>query len=73
MMTWLGTLKEQWLRFAHVLGRINTAILLTVLYLAVVTPIGILFRALGRSPLRRKGSGSAWIERSVVSGLDKPF
>jgi hypothetical protein len=66
-------LKEQWLRLAHFLGRINTAILLTVVYLAVITPIGLLFRAFGRSPLRGKGSGSSWIEHPGASGLDKPF
>lgn len=69
----LSRLKEQWLRFAHVLGRLNTAIVLTVLYLALMTPLGLLFRAAGRSPLRRKGPGSTWTERSVASGLDRPF
>ncbi len=33
-----------WMGFAHVLGRINTAIILTLVYLVVLTPLAVLFR-----------------------------
>src|SRR5512139_3585602 len=37
-----------WMRIGEVLGRINTAIILSVVYYLVVTPIGLLMRAIGR-------------------------
>lgn len=50
-----------WMRFGEVLGWINTRIILTLVFFLVVTPIGLLMRLFGRSPMEpaRRG-GSYW-------------
>ncbi len=47
-------LRRQWMRFGAALGRVNSVIVLGVLYLAVVTPLGLLLRLFSR----RAGSAS---------------
>ena len=49
-----------WWRFATVLGWINSRILLTLFFFAVLTPAGWVMRLLGRSPLRSVRSDSNW-------------
>ncbi len=49
-----------WWRFAQVLGWINARILLTVLFIVVLTPIGVIMRLCGRSPLRRTRGATNW-------------
>ncbi|HEX3595928.1 MAG TPA: SxtJ family membrane protein [Polyangiaceae bacterium] len=41
-------LRRRWMQLAEVLGRINSAILLGVLYLLVVTPLGLALRVFSR-------------------------
>jgi len=43
-----------WMKFARALGWINSRILLTLLFVAVITPYGLLQRLLGRDPLGRR-------------------
>jgi len=43
-----------WWKFAMVLGYVNARVILTIAFLIVLTPIGLLWRALGRDPLRRR-------------------
>lgn len=54
-----------WMKFAGVLGFVNSRILLSVMYYGVMTPAGFLMRMAGRDPLkrRRKSAGSYWIPR----------
>lgn len=55
-----------WMRFAVLLGHVNSRILLTLVYYLVVTPYGIVTRLVGRDPLRRHGRAegeSHWVER----------
>jgi hypothetical protein len=52
-----------WMRFAEVLGRVQTAIILTVVFFLVVTPLGIIMRLLRKSPIeRQRRADSYWIE-----------
>ncbi len=51
LMNFLKKLWQGWKAFAHVLGKIQTVILLTVFYFLVLGPISIVFRLLGKSPL----------------------
>ena len=61
----LGPVERAWMAFAAVLGAINTRILLTLVYVVVVTPIGFL-RRFRDDPLDR-GLGtdktSHWVPR----------
>ena len=50
-----------WWLFAQALGWINTRILLTAFFVAVLTPVGILMRLLGRGPLRASPSATTWL------------
>ena len=61
----LGPVERGWMRFAEMLGRINTRIILTILYCVVITPVGIIRRWLG-DPLdrtMRDGRRSVWVQR----------
>ena len=49
-----------WLRFAAVLGWINARVLLTLFFFVVLTPVGLVMRAIGRNPLRGRSAGTNW-------------
>lgn len=44
-----------WKRVAHRLGRIQTAILMTIVYFLVISPWGFLMRLTGWDPLQTAG------------------
>ncbi|UCF94703.1 MAG: hypothetical protein JSW39_11275 [Desulfobacterales bacterium] len=50
----LRPLFKLWLRFAHVLGRINTRIILFLVFTVVTVPAGLIMRLLGKDPMKRK-------------------
>ncbi len=69
-----------WLGVSHVLGRVMSTLLLTAVFVLIVTPIGILRRAMGKDSLRlrafKRGSESAMQRRNhVFSGadLERPY
>jgi hypothetical protein len=49
-----AALKTGWLKFAWVLARINTAILLTVIYFLIVAPTNLMLRITRADPLARR-------------------
>jgi hypothetical protein len=72
---YLGPVERAWMGLAHAISRVTTPIVMGVLYFAVLTPAGVLARALGHRPLVRQGP-SAWVERppeSRRSDLDRQF
>ncbi len=55
-----------WMKFAFVLGWINTRILLGLMFFLVFTPIGLVLRLMGKDLLDRKIDRSAksyWVKR----------
>jgi Saxitoxin biosynthesis operon protein SxtJ len=44
-----------WMAVGHVLGWINTRIILGVVFYALLTPMGLIRRALGHDPMRMNG------------------
>ena len=56
---------NSWMRLAETLGYINSRILLSVMFYAMITPYGYVTRMMGRNPLRRRGpkQDSYWIPR----------
>ncbi len=46
-----ATLKHGWMRFAHSLGQIQTAILLFLIYVIVIGPLSFILRVFGRQDL----------------------
>lgn len=51
---WLRPLYVVWMKLAFVLGWLNMRILLCVFFYAVLTPVGLLMRFLGKDPLEKK-------------------
>ena len=50
-----------WWKLAMVLGYVNARIILTVIFVLVLTPLGLLWRLIGRDPLaRRKSNWEGW-------------
>jgi hypothetical protein len=47
-------LRGAWLRCVAFLGAVNTTLLLSILYVLLVIPIGLILRIAGRDPLRRR-------------------
>lgn len=57
-----------WFGFAKLLSRFTTPIFMGLVYFLVLTPIGLLSRAVGRRPLRQEAdAGGYWIVRSAAS------
>jgi len=50
----LGPVHRGWMAFGHVMGRVNTRILLGLGFYGIVTPMGLGMRLLGKDPMRRK-------------------
>lgn len=62
-----------WMMLAVVLGFVMTRVILTIVYYAVVTPIGLAMRAFGRDPLAKRPDptvDSYWIP--VERGVETP-
>lgn len=64
--TVLAPLNKLWLKLGLLLHRIVSPIVLGIMFFLVITPMGLLMRALGKDPLRlrfdRAGS-TYWIQR----------
>jgi hypothetical protein len=52
--TWLKWPSAAWWAFAMVLGYVNARVILTIAFLILLTPMGLLWRVIGRDPLRRR-------------------
>jgi hypothetical protein len=58
------------------IGWAISMILLTAFYFLLITPLGLLFRLLGRDPLYRKSDSAAksyWLPRREPDNLDRYF
>lgn len=67
-----------WMKLAMILSRINSVLLLTILFLGVISPLGMLMRLFGYDPLQLKSSPniSSYRRQSVVRSfnhMEKPF
>ena len=64
-----------WMGLAHVLGWVNSRILLSLLFYVVLTPIAIIQRLLGRNTLGRRGPGSEsyWVRRKTQAQSPEQF
>jgi hypothetical protein len=80
-MTWSGAgvgrcLLTGWLVLAAALRGAVTWLILAAFYLAVVTPLALVFRALRRDPLalgRRARRPSYWVPKPGVAGPESYF
>jgi hypothetical protein len=61
----LGVVQRGWMAFGLALSKITSPIFMSIVYIIVLTPIGILRRTIGRNPLVPVAGpdGSVWVER----------
>lgn len=63
---WLAPLNRYWTKLALLLHRVTNPLVMGVIFYAVVTPIALIMRALGKDPLLLRfdrQAASYWIER----------
>jgi len=63
-----GVLKyvyQGWMRVGHVMGWVNTRIILGILFYGLVTPMGLVMKLTGRDPMRRAFEPDAQTYRVV--------
>jgi len=69
---WLHPLNRLWTQLGILLGRVVSPIVTALVYFLVVTPIGVLFRLLGKDPLHLHSQPehpSYWIPRQPPGPL----
>ena len=60
----LGPVERAWMKLAHLISKVTTPIVMGVMYLLVLTPVGLLRRSLGGNPMvHDPQSGSYWKSR----------
>ena len=67
-----------WMKVGHVLGWINTRVILGVLFYVMILPIGIIMRLFGNDPMARKKDESATSYRiqsvsEAKDRMEKPY
>lgn len=66
----LSPLFKVWMKISRFIGKVNTQILLGLMFMFLVTPIGLVMRLAGRDPLKRKHINSiTYWEQCRVEGL----
>ncbi len=63
----LAPIHKGWMWVGHILGWINTRILLGIVFYALVTPIGIIFRIMGKDTMRQAFAEASTTYRVVRS------
>ena len=70
----MGFLYLVWMKVGSVLGRINTAILLTIVFYLIFVPMGILQRLLGKNHKEKESGTYRIISRSrLPKHMERPF
>jgi hypothetical protein len=49
-----------WWRLSHALAYFNTRVLLTIIFIVLLVPLGIIWRVIGRDPLARRRGSAGW-------------
>jgi len=69
-----------WFGLSHVMGEVVSRVLMTVVFLCIATPIGLLRRCTGKDAMRLKawktGRGSVFVDRNhtmTARDIEKPF
>ena len=63
----LAPIHKGWMWVGHIMGWINTRILLSIVFYALVTPIGLVFRLMGKDTMRQAFAESSTTYRVVRS------
>ena len=60
----LGPVHRAWMGLAVLLSKVTTPIFMGIVYFVVITPIGLMMRAVGRAPL---ADGGQWHTRDATA------
>jgi len=63
----LAPIHKGWMWVGHILGWVNTRILLGIVFYALVTPIGLVFRLMGKDTMRQAFAESSTTYRVIRS------
>ena len=74
----LAPLHRGWMKVGHVLGAVNSRIVLGALFFLIIVPLGFLLRVLGKNPMRSRDpkASSYRIEitrRNDGKDMERPF
>ena len=61
-----------WMKFAFILGWVNSRIILSLIFFLLFTPIGLIMRLFGRDALNRRmndESDSYWVKREPITSV----
>lgn len=75
---WLKVIYVPWMKVGHILGWINTRIILGVIFFVLITPTGLIRRLLGKDSLGLTFDKKATSYRKIVPAqsiqhMEKPF
>lgn len=66
----LGPVHNGWMRFALAISKVTTPVLMAIVYFIVITPIGLMRRLLGKSPVVARTAATRWEPRVEHSRSD---
>jgi hypothetical protein len=66
--TRLGPVFAAWMRFALLLSKITTPLLMSLVYFVVILPVGLVVRRIRHPLARRATAGSYWVARPAAHG-----
>ena len=61
-----------WMKLAHLLGWVNTRLLLGIIFFVIITPMAVVMKVFGRDALNRKidkDVDSYWIPRPPIASI----
>ncbi len=73
---WLNPLRLVWDKIGHVLGIINTYILLTLFYFVILTPLSLIMRLFGKDILKlKRNKNNTYWESTLpkAGGMENQF
>lgn len=76
--SWLKWVYTLWMKIGHVLGYINSRIILGIIFFIMITPIGIIMRLVGNDPMNKCYNKNAATYRKKITPpsikhMEKPF
>ncbi len=74
----LGPVFKIWMKFGHIMGKINTTIILTVVFYVMFTPVSLIMKIIDRDVLHRKfdkntDSYRIASEDPEIEKMERPF
>jgi hypothetical protein len=71
-------IKKPWMKFARLLGKINSFIILGLIFYVMITPYAFVLKMLGKKPIKNKVfgmTGSHWIKSKArdKSQMETPY